>query len=106
MSTGATHRCLPGGTPRAFTILPSTRLGWWAVALAATFLPLVLAAGVVPRSAAAGLLAAVAGGSCAVVAITRRGERALAVYAAVVPLTIAAAFLLAELLLAELVGGV
>ena len=30
----------------------------------------------------------------------------VAVYAAVVPLTIAAAFLLAELLLAELVGGV
>lgn len=96
MSTGATPRGLRSG-PRG-TILPSTRLGWWAVALAAAFLPLVLATSLVPRGAAFGLLAAIAGGSCAIAAITHRGERALAVYAAVAPLAIAAAFLLAELL--------
>lgn len=39
-----------------------------------------------------------AGGVLALVALTRRGERALAVFAAVLPLVLVVAFVLAELL--------
>lgn len=79
------------------TILVTTRLGRWAMGLAAVFLPLVLAASVVPRAAALGLLCALAGGSGALVAIVRDGERAIGVFAALAPLAIAVAFVLTEL---------
>lgn len=65
--------------------------------LAAVFLPLVLAASVVPRAAALGLLCALAGGSGALVAIVRDGERAIGVFVALAPLAIAVAFVLTEL---------
>lgn len=80
------------------TILPTTHLGWWAVGLAAAFLPLVFAAAVVPNGAAIGLLSGLAGGVAALAAIFRERERALIVFVALVPLVIAVAFLVAELI--------
>ena len=80
------------------TVLPTTRLGWWAVGLAAAFFPLVFAAGVVPRGAALGFVCGLAGGVAAAVAIVREHERGLVVFAGVVPFVVAAAFMLAEVL--------
>lgn len=97
MGTRAEHgrSLVRQGSP--VTILVTTRLGRWAMGLAAVFLPLVLAASVVPRAAALGLLCALAGGSGALVAIVRDGERAIGVFAALAPLAIAVAFVLTEL---------
>ena len=79
------------------SLLPTTQLGRWAVGLAAAFFPLVFAAAFAPGAAALGFVCGLAGGSAALVAIVRERERALTVVAAVAPLAIAAAFLLAQL---------
>jgi hypothetical protein len=76
--------------------LPTTELRWWATGLAAAF-PLVFAAAVVPRGAALGLVAGLAGGTAALVAIVRDRERALTVFAALAPAVVAVGFLVAEL---------
>ena len=65
--------------------------------LAAAFFPLVFAAAFAPGAAALGFVCGLAGGSAALVAIVRDRERALTVVAAVAPLAMAAAFLLAQL---------
>jgi hypothetical protein len=83
--------------PARITILPTTALGWWAVGLTAAFFPLVFTAGVVPAGAALGLICGIAGGAAAVTAIGRETDRAVLVFAALLPLVIAVAFLLAEL---------
>jgi hypothetical protein len=67
------------------------------VGLTAAFFPLVFTAGVVPAGAALGLVCGLAGGAAALAAISREGERAVLVFAALLPLLIAVAFLLAEL---------
>jgi hypothetical protein len=79
------------------TIFPTTDLGWWAVWLAAAFFPLVFAAAVVPRGAALGFACALAGGVVALTAIVRHRERAVTVFAALAPVAVAVAFVLAEL---------
>ena len=79
-------------------VRPTTKLGWWAVGLAAAFFPLVFAAGVVPRAALLGLVCGLAGGVAAAIATVRDHERGLAVLAGVVPFVIAVAFMLAEVL--------
>ena len=80
------------------TFLPATHLGWWAVGLAAAFFPFVFAAAVVPRGAALGFVCGLAGGVTALMAVIRHRERALIVFVALVPLVIAVAFLLVELI--------
>jgi hypothetical protein len=80
------------------TILPATHLGWWAVGLTAAFFLLVFAATVVPRGAALGFFSGLAGGIIALMAIIRERERAVTVFAALVPLAIAVAVVLAELI--------
>jgi hypothetical protein len=79
------------------SIWPTTNLGQWAVWLAA-FFPLVFASSVIPRGAAIGFVCGFAGGIAALTAILRDRERALAVFVAVVPLAIAVAFVIAELI--------
>lgn len=80
------------------TILPTTRMGWWAVGLAGAFFVLVLAAAVVPRGAALGFVCGLGGGVVALSAVVRDRERAVTVFAALLPLVIAVAFVLTELL--------
>jgi hypothetical protein len=75
-----------------------TNLGWWAVGLAVAFFPFVFAAAVMPRAAALGFVCGVAGGLAALIAIARDRERAVTVFVALVPVAIAAAFVLAELI--------
>lgn len=83
---------------RRIAILPTTKLGWWAVGLAGGFFPLVFAAGVVPRAAALGFVCGLAGGIAAVTAIVRDHERAVTVFAGVLPFVVALAFMVAEVL--------
>jgi hypothetical protein len=87
---------------RRMPVLPTTPLGRWAAGLAVTFFPLVFAAALVPRAAAAGFVCGLAGGVTALVAIVRDRERAVTVFAALVPLAIAVGFGLAELMASTL----
>jgi hypothetical protein len=80
------------------SMLPTTHLGWWAVGLAMSFSALVFAATVVPRGAALGFVCGLAGGVAALLAIVRDRERAVTVFAALLPVAIAVAFVLAELI--------
>jgi hypothetical protein len=86
----------PESGRRRVTVLPTTVLGWRAIGLAACGIVLVSTWAIVPRGAALGFALAVAGGVAAIVAI-RRGERALTVFTAVLPLVCVAAFVVAEL---------
>ena len=79
-------------------ILPTSVLGRWAVGLAAAFFPLVFSAGLVPLAAALGIVCGVAGGALALVAIIRDGDRAVTVFAGFLPLVIALAFVLVQVI--------
>jgi hypothetical protein len=68
------------------------------VGFAAAFFPLVFAAAMVPRGAALGFVCGLAGGVAALLAIIRDRERALTVFAALLPLVVGVAFVLAELI--------
>jgi hypothetical protein len=83
---------------RRVAFVPTTRLGWVALALAMAYFPLVSAWSLLPGGAALGFLAGIAGGVVALVSILRRGERAVTVFAAVVPIAFVGIFVLAELL--------
>lgn len=98
MSVRVEHRGSPIKRRHRITILPTTERGWWAVGLAAGFFAFVFAAALVPRGAAFGFLSGLAGGVVALMAIIRDRERALTVFVALLPVVIALAFLLVELL--------
>jgi len=97
MGVGVEHPGSPIARGPRITFLPTTRLGWWAVGLGAVFFPLAFAAGLFPRAAALGFVCGLAGGMAAAIAILRDQERAVTVFAAVVPLVIGVAFMLAQL---------
>jgi hypothetical protein len=79
---------------------PTTRLGKWAVPLAAANVALMLLwLPLKPVGAPLGLLCGLAGGIVALVAIFRRGERAVSVFVALLPFLFAIVFVLAELLI-------
>lgn len=85
---------------RRFPILPTTRLGRWAVRLAVATVVLNFSWRLMgPLGGAPALAAGLVGGSIALIAVLRRGERALTVFAAILPLVLVLAFVLAELLL-------
>lgn len=84
---------------RSHHVLPTTRLGWWSLGLAAGYVVLMPLWSFLPGGAGLAFLSGLAGGVVALVAIRRRGERALAVFAAVVPLALVVVFVLAELLI-------
>lgn len=79
--------------------MPTTKLGWWAFWLALAFFPLqmlwyplsFIGLGAIPA-----FLAGICAGVCAVVAVTRDKERALFVFAAMVPLLFVVFFLIGE----------
>ena len=96
MSVRVGHR-LEGRSRPPLRILLTTRLGWWAAGLGTAFLPLVFAAGIVParqRSAFSAAWRAELLGwspSCAT-------ESVRLPFCLLVPLVIAVAFLLVELI--------
>jgi hypothetical protein len=98
MSVGAEQPGSPVKHQPGITILPTTDLGRWAVGLAAAFFPLVFAAGVVPLGAALGFFCGLAGGAAALTAVIRDRERAVTVFAALLPLVVGVAFVLAEVI--------
>ena len=100
MDRGATRQRLRLKKPRAIAILPTTRLGRWAVGLGIAYFVLVLGWRLTgPLGAMPGFASGVAGGAIGLVAICRRGERALTVFAAIMPLVLVVSFVLAELLI-------
>ncbi len=82
---------------REFRVLPMTRSGRWAVALALAGTLLMLAWTVLPGGGASALVLWLAGGIVALVAFTRHGERGLLVFAALLPFVMAVVFVVAEL---------
>jgi len=62
MSNGAVHQPLPAKKGRHIPMLPTTRLGRWAVRLAVGFPVFVLAWTIVPGGAAIGFASGLAGG--------------------------------------------
>ena len=98
MGVRAEHHGSPVNNRPRITILPATHLGWWAVWLTAAFFLLVFTATVVPRGAALGFVSGLAGGIVALMAIVRERERAVTVFAALVPLAIAVGFVLSQLI--------
>jgi hypothetical protein len=102
MSIRVEHPGSPVRDGRRISFLPATRVGWWAVSLAAAFFPLVFAATVVPIAAALGFVCGLAGGVVALMAIIRDRDRAVTVFAALVPLAVAVAFVLTEVITGNL----
>jgi hypothetical protein len=104
MSGGRSPDRLPAEFWSHLVVWPRTRLGeWaeWAVGLSAASVVLLLGWSLVGRlGGVAALAMGLTGGVAALVAILRRGERALAVFAALLPCLSVVAFLVAEL-----VGG-
>ena len=98
MGVRSEHPRSPVGRRPRINLLPTTALGRWAVGLAIVFFPLVFAADLVPRGAALGVVCGVAAGVAALLAIVRDRERAVSVFAALVPLAIGVAFVLAEVI--------
>ena len=98
-SSGLPYR-LPAKKGRRFSVWPRTRLGKWAVGLAAASVVLLLGWSLMGRlGGVPGLAFGLAGGVVALVAIFRRGERALTVFTAFLPFLNVVVFLLAELLI-------
>jgi hypothetical protein len=98
------ERSLPYRSPvkkrRRFAVWPTTRLGSWAVGLAAASVALLFGWSLMGRlGGVPGLAFGLAGGVVALVAIFRREERAVTVFAALVPFLNVVVFLLAELLI-------
>jgi hypothetical protein len=98
MRAGARHPGSPFRPRFRISVLPTTTLGRWAVGLAGAFFPLVFAAPLVPRAAAVGLVCGLASGLVALTAIVRDRERGVTVFAALVPVAVAIAFVLAEVI--------
>ena len=81
-------------------VRPHTHLGRWAVGLAVAYLVLMPAWRLMgPLGAFPAFACGLAGGVVALVAISRRHERAVAVYVAVLPLVLVVLFVLAEFLI-------
>jgi hypothetical protein len=87
---GAARQRLPIRTARRIAFVPTTGLGRWAVCLAVASFTLVLAWRLIgPVGALPGFACGLAGGVVALLAIFRGGERAISVFAAIVPLAYA-----------------
>ena len=77
---------------------PGTRLGWWAVGLAAASIVLNFAWSILPGGAMLGFICGIAGGVLALVAVIRRHERSWLVFLSILPLLGVLFFLLGEFL--------
>jgi hypothetical protein len=83
----------------ALHLRPTTKLGRWSLVLAAGFFFFNFLWRVLPGGASLAFVCGIAGGVAGLVAILRRGERGLAVYATFFPLLAVVGFVLAELLI-------
>ena len=99
MSSGQLPYRLPAEKRRRFAVLPMTSLGKWAVGMAVAGTVLVLGWSAIGRLGVLGLALGLASGGAALIAIFRRGERAVTVFAALLPFLTVVVFLLTELLI-------
>ena len=83
---------------RPFLRRPNSRLGWWAVGLAAASILLILAWSVLPGGAWLAFICGFAGGVLALVAVIRQHERSWLVFFSILPLFWVLVFILGELL--------
>lgn len=86
-----------------FQLLPATRTGQWGVGVALAGFLLMLAWTVLPGGGAIPLAFELVGGTMALVAIVRHGERALSVIVALIPFLLAVVFVIAEIV--EIISG-
>jgi hypothetical protein len=102
MSSGGLPYRLPARKRRRVVVLPTTQLGWWAVGLAVASVVLLLSWSLMGRlGGVPGLALGFGGGVLALAAIFGNGERALTVFAALVPFLNALGFVLGSLLFGE-----
>ena len=83
----------------AVRVLPTTRLGRFALFLALGFIVFNVLWRFLPGGASLALVCGIAGGVAGLTAVVRRGERGLLVYATFFPLLAVVGFVLAELLI-------
>jgi hypothetical protein len=83
---------------RPFLRRPNSRLGWWAVGLAAASILLILAWSVLPGGAWLAFICGFAGGVLALIAVIRQHERSWLVFFSILPLFWVLVFILGELL--------
>ena len=81
-----------------FWARPATRLGQWAVGLAAASIPLMLMWSILPGGAWLSFLCGLAGGVIALIAIIRGHERSWLVWLSVLPMLNVFIFILGEFL--------
>ncbi len=100
MPSGGVQERLPVGKGHRHAILPTTYVGNWAVGLAVASIVANFSWKLMgPLGGFPSLIFGLAGGIVALVAIFRRGERAVTVFAALLPFLGAVVFVLAELLI-------
>jgi hypothetical protein len=98
VSSGRLGYRSPAEQGRRVTFRPSTRLGTWSVGLAVASIVLLAGWSVMGRlGGVPGLVLGLAAGVVALLAVVRRGERALTVFAALVPFLNVVVFLVVEL---------
>jgi hypothetical protein len=78
---------------------PHTKLGWWAVVLAAASVVLLLAWSILPGGAWLSFLCGLAGGVMALIALIRQHERSWLVFLCLLPMLNVFVFILGELLI-------
>ena len=94
MTTGVVRKRTRASTKTRY--LPTTSLGKWAVGLAVVSVLLQFAWMILPGGAALAMACALVGGIVGFRAIVRHGERAIAVYATLVPFVLTVVFITAE----------
>ena len=78
---------------------PHTKLGWWAVGLAAASIVLLFAWSILPGGAWLSFICGLAGGIIALIAIIRQQERSWLVWLTLLPMLNVVIFILAEFLI-------
>jgi len=91
-------RCEMQTVSGKFWARPATRLGWWAVRLAAAGIVLILAWSILPGGALLGFLCGLVGGLIALIAMIRQQERSWLVFLSILPMLWVIAFILGEFL--------
>jgi hypothetical protein len=82
-----------------FFELPHTKLGWWAVGLAAANFVLLLAWSILPGGAILSFLCGLAGGIIALITVIHQNERSWLVFLSILPMLNVFVFILAEFLI-------
>jgi multisubunit Na+/H+ antiporter MnhB subunit len=77
---------------------PATRLGWWAVGLAAASIVLSFAWSILPGGALVAFTCGLAGGVLALIAMIRQRERSWLVFLSLLPMLFVLSFILGEFL--------